>query len=121
MDKEKYEKFFDAFGMVLKEGIHSDWDNKDKIADLVRYKTTKSDGAYVSLKDYVIRMKPDQKEIYYITGENMSTLINSPHLEKLKDKDYEVLLMTDPIDEWVVQALTEYEKKPLVQVLKKGI
>ena len=118
MDKEKYEKFFDAFGMVLKEGIHSDWDNKDKIADLARYKTTKSDGAYVSLKDYVIRMKPDQKEIYYITGENMSTLINSPHLEKLKDKDYEVLLMTDPIDEWVVQALTEYEKKPLVSAEK---
>lgn len=118
MDKETYEKFFDAFGMVLKEGIHSDWDNKDKIADLVRYKTTKSDGAYVSLKDYVIRMKPDQKEIYYITGENMSTLINSPHLEKLKDKDYEVLLMTDPIDEWVVQALTEYEKKPLVSAEK---
>jgi len=118
MDKEKYEKFFDAFGMVLKEGIHSDWDNKDKIADLARYKTTQSDGAYVSLKDYVIRMKPDQKEIYYITGENMSTLINSPHLEKLKDKDYEVLLMTDPIDEWVVQALTEYEKKPLVSAEK---
>ena len=118
MDKEKYEKFFDAFGMVLKEGIHSDWDNKDKITDLVRYKTTKSDGVYVSLKDYVIRMKPDQKEIYYITGENMSTLINSPHLEKLKDKDYEVLLMTDPIDEWVVQALTEYEKKPLVSAEK---
>ncbi|EFK07296.1 putative Chaperone protein HtpG [delta proteobacterium NaphS2] len=118
MGKEKYEKFFDAFGMVLKEGIHSDWDNKDKISDLVRYKTTKSDGAYVSLKDYVIRMKPDQKEIYYITGENMSTLINSPHLEKLKDKDFEVLLMTDPIDEWVVQALTEYEKKPLVSAEK---
>ncbi|MCG6879773.1 MAG: molecular chaperone HtpG [Deltaproteobacteria bacterium] len=118
MDKETYEKFFDAFGMVLKEGIHSDWDNKDKIADLARYKTTKSDGAYVSLKDYVIRMKPDQKEIYYITGESMSTLINSPHLEKLKDKDYEVLLMTDPIDEWVVQALTEYEKKPLVSAEK---
>ncbi len=118
MDKKKYEKFFDAFGMVLKEGIHSDWDNKDKIADLARYKTTKSDGAYVSLKDYVIRMKPDQKEIYYITGENMGTLINSPHLEKLKDKDYEVLLMTDPIDEWVVQALTEYEKKPLVSAEK---
>jgi len=118
MDKEKYEKFFDAFGMVIKEGIHSDFENKDKIADLARYKTTQSDGEYVSLKDYVIRMKPDQKEIYYITGENMGTLINSPHLEKLKDKDYEVLLMSDPIDEWVVQALTEYEKKPLVSAEK---
>ena len=113
MDKEKYEKFFDAFGMVLKEGIHSDWENKDKIADLARYKTTKSEGKYVSLRDYVNNMKPDQKEIYYITGESMATLMNSPHLEKLKEKDYEVLLMTDPIDEWVVQALHEYDKKPL--------
>ena len=113
MDQEKYAKFFDAFGMVLKEGIHSDFENKDKLADLARYKTTKSEGKYVSLRDYVNNMKPDQKEIYYITGENMSTLINSPHLEKLKDKDFEVLLMTDPIDEWVVQALHEYDKKPL--------
>ena len=111
MDKETYEKFFDAFGMVLKEGIHSDWDNKDKIADLARYKTTKSDGKYVSLKEYVVNMKPEQEGIYYMTGENISTLINSPHLEALKAKDYEVLLMTDPIDEWVVQALTEYDKK----------
>ena len=113
MDKETYEKFFEAFGMVLKEGIHSDWDNKDKIADLARYKTTKSDGKYVSLKEYVVNMKPEQEGIYYMTGENISTLINSPHLEALKAKDYEVLLMTDPIDEWVVQALTEYDKKPL--------
>jgi len=66
MDKETYEKFFDAFGMVLKEGIHSDWDNKDKLADLARYKTTKSDGQYVSLKDYVIRMTPHHKETYTI-------------------------------------------------------
>ena len=118
MDKETYEKFFDAFGTVLKEGIHSDWDNKDKIADLARYKTTKSDGKYVSLKEYVMNMQAKQKEIYYITGENTATLINSPHLEKLKDKGYEVLLMADPIDEWVVQALTEYEKKALVSAEK---
>jgi len=118
MDKETYVKFFDAFGMVLKEGIHSDFENKDKIADLVRYKTTKSDGKYVSLKEYIVNMKPDQEGIYYMTGENISTLINSPHLEVLKAKDYEVLLMTDPIDEWVVQALTEYDKKPLMSAEK---
>jgi len=118
MDKETYVKFFDAFGMVLKEGIHSDFENKDKIADLVRYKTTKSDGKYVSLKGYMVNMKPDQEGIYYITGENISTLINSPHLEALKAKEYEVLLMSDPIDEWVVQALTEYDKKPLISAEK---
>ncbi len=113
MDEETYGKFYPEFGMVLKEGIHSDWENKDKIADLARYKTTRSDGKYISLKDYVENMKPDQKEIYYMTGDNLSTLMNSPHLEKLKDKDYEVLLMTDPVDEWVVQALPEYDGKPL--------
>ena len=113
MDEETYGKFYPEFGMVLKEGIHSDWENKDKIADLARYKTTRSDGKYISLKDYVENMKPDQKEIYYMTGDNLSTLMNSPHLEKLKDKDYEVLLMTDPVDEWVVQALPEFDGKPL--------
>ncbi|MCD6294400.1 MAG: molecular chaperone HtpG [Deltaproteobacteria bacterium] len=118
MDKETYEKFFDAFGVVLKEGIHSDFENKDKLADLARYKTTKSDGKYVSLKEYMVNMKPDQEGIYYITGENISTLINSPHLEALKAKEYEVLLMSDPIDEWVVQALTEYDKKPLISAEK---
>jgi len=113
MDEETYEKFYPEFGMVLKEGIHADWENKDKIADLARYKTTRSDGKYVSLKEYVENMKADQKEIYYMTGDNLSTLMNSPHLEKLKDQDYEVLLMTDPVDEWVVQALPEYDGKAL--------
>ncbi len=113
MEKEDYEKFYNEFGQVLKEGIHSDWDNKDKIADLIQYKTTKSNGKYVRLKEYAKNMKPDQDAIYYITGENMATLMNSPHLEALKDKDYEVLLMTDPVDEWVVQSLTEYDGKKL--------
>ena len=113
MDEETYGKFYSEFGMVLKEGIHSDWENKDRIAELARYKTTRSDGKYVSLKEYVGSMKADQKEIFYMTGDNLSTLMNSPHLEKLKDKDYEVLLMTDPVDEWVVQALPEYDGKAL--------
>ncbi|MCJ7808740.1 MAG: molecular chaperone HtpG, partial [Desulfobulbaceae bacterium] len=113
MDEETYGKFYPEFGMVLKEGIHSDWENKDRIAQLARYKTTRSDGKYVSLKEYVGNMKADQKEIFYMTGDNLSTLMNSPHLEKLKEKDYEVLLMTDPVDEWVVQALPEYDGKSL--------
>ena len=98
---------------MLKVGVHTDIENKNKIADLLRYKTTKSDGKWKSFQQYVEGMQPDQKEIYYITGENMSALINSPLLEQLKSKDFEVLLMTDPIDEWVTQALTEYDGKKL--------
>ena len=113
MEQEPYEKFWQEFGAVLKVGVHTDIENKNKIADLLRYKTTKSDGQWKSLQQYVKDMPPDQKEIYYITGENLSALINSPLLEQLKSKDFEVLLMTDPIDEWVTQALTEYDGKKL--------
>ena len=113
MDPQKYEEFYVQFGPVLKEGIHTDPAKRDKIAGLARYKTTKSQDKWVSLDDYIKNMQPDQKEIYYITGDNINALINSPHLEKLKEKDYEVLLMTDPVDEWVVQSLTEYDGKPL--------
>jgi len=111
MESEKYEKFYTAFGHIFKAGISEDFDNKEKIAALLRYKSTRSDGKLISLADYVSRMKEDQKEIYYITGESLSMLQNSPHLERLKEKDVEVLLMTDPIDEWVVRDLREYEKK----------
>jgi molecular chaperone HtpG len=113
MDAEKYDSFYDEFGAVLKEGIYTDPASKDRIAPLVRFKTTKSEGKWVSLDAYVKNMQADQKEIYYITGDKLSSLLNSPHLEKLKEKDFEVLLMTDPVDEWVVQSLTEYEEKPL--------
>jgi molecular chaperone HtpG len=111
MDSEQYEKFYTTFGQVLKEGVYSDWENKNKLSDLLRYHTTKSDDKRISLKEYVAKMGEEQEAIYYITGENISTLINHPHLEKLKEKDYEVLLMTDPIDEWVAQSLTEYDGK----------
>jgi molecular chaperone HtpG len=113
MDPEKYEKFWEEFGAVLKVGVHTDFENKDKIADLLLYKTSKSNGKWRSLQDYIADMQPEQKEIYYITGETMSALIHSSLLEQLKLKDYEVLLMTDPIDEWVTQTLTEYDGKPL--------
>ncbi len=111
MEQEKYETFYAEFGHIFKAGISQDFDNKDKIAALLRYKTTRSDGKYSSLTDYISRMKPDQKDIYYITGDSLTTLLNSPHLEQLKEKDIEVLLMTDPIDEWVIRDLQEFEKK----------
>jgi molecular chaperone HtpG len=113
MDDEKYQKFYDNFGITLKEGIHTDWENKDKIADLLRYKTTKSEDKMISLKEYVDQMPSEQKEIYYLTGEKISTLLNSPAIEKLKEKNYEVLMMVDYVDEWVVQSLTEYKGKKL--------
>lgn len=113
MDKEKYETFYGEFGQVLKEGIYTDHSKKEKIAALARYKTTKSEDKWVSLDEYIKNMQADQKEIFYITGDDINALLNSPHLEKLKEKDYEVLLMTDPVDEWVVQSLTEFDGKPL--------
>ncbi|NNL75024.1 MAG: molecular chaperone HtpG [Desulfobacterales bacterium] len=113
MEKETYEKFWEQFGAVLKVGVNTDFENKNRIAELLRYKTTKSDGKWKSLREYIEGMPSDQEEIYYITGENMSALINSPLLEQLKSKDFEVLLMTDPVDEWVTQALTEYDGKKL--------
>lgn len=112
MEKEKYDPFFKAFGPIFKTGISTDYENRDKIAALLRYQTTHSDGALISLKEYVDRMKPGQEDIYYITGENITALKNSPHLEQLKEKDYEVILMNDPMDEWVVRDLHEFEKKP---------
>jgi molecular chaperone HtpG len=111
LDQEKFETFYTQFAYIFKAGISQDFENREKIANLLRYKTTKSDGKWVSLKDYVERMQPDQKDIYYITGDSLTALVNSPHLEALKEKDIEVLLMTDPIDEWVICDLHEYEKK----------
>ncbi len=113
MDKEKYEEFYNEFGQALKAGVPTDFENKEKLASLLRYKTTKSDGKYITLDDYIANMKEGQKDIYYLTGENLPSLLNSPLLESLKANDYEVLLMVDPIDEWVTQSLYEYKEKKL--------
>jgi len=121
MDKEMYDEFYEEFGQVLKEGVHLDSANRDKHAGLLRYKTTKSEGKRISLADYVANMKGDQKEIYYITGENLSALENSPHLEALKEKGFEIILMSDPVDEWVVQSLTEYDGKALKSAEKGNL
>jgi len=115
---EDYLKFYKEFGPVLKEGIHFDHANREKLQELVLFESTKTDaGAPVSLKEYVERMPEGQKEIYYITGTSRATVENSPHLEICRKKDYEVLFLTDPIDEWLVQALTEYDGKKLKSVL----
>ena len=122
-DSEKYAKFWDVFGRVLKEGVGEDFANKDKIAGLLRLASThtNSPGETVSLADYISRMKEGQDKIYYITADTFNAAKNSPHLEVFRKKDIEVLLLTDHVDEWVVSNLSAFEDKPLVSVAKGGL
>ncbi len=122
-DPEKYAKFWDVFGRVLKEGVGEDFANKDKIAGLLRLASThtNSPGETVSLADYISRMKEGQDKIYYITADTFNAARNSPHLEVFRKKDIEVLLLTDHVDEWVVSNLSAFEGKPLVSVAKGGL
>ena len=115
-DRKAYEEIWRRFGAILKEGIHTDNAHRDQLARLLRYPTTTSEGALVSLDDYVASMPEGQEAIYYITGASLEELEASPHLEACRDRNVPVLLMTDPVDEWVVLNLTEYAGKPLRNV-----
>ncbi len=116
-EPEKFLGFFKAFGTVLKEGIHSDFENKDKLKDLLLFPSTRTDkDELVSLKDYVGRMAEGQDAIYYLTGEHLESMTHAPHLEAFRAREIEVLLLADPIDDWVVQGLNEYEGKSLKPV-----
>ena len=117
---EDYVKFYKEFGRVLKEGPGEDFANKDKIAGLLRFASTKADTEEqnVSLKDYISRMQPEQEVIYYITADSFAAAQHSPHLEIFRKKGIEVLLMSDRVDEWLLGSLTEFEGKKLQSIAK---
>jgi len=118
-----YAKFWEEFGNLLKEGIIEDFANKERLAKLLRFNSTHKDDTTqtVSLDDYISRMKDGQEKIYYITAETYNAAKNSPHLEIFNQKDIEVLLLTDRVDEWMVGNLHDYEKKELVSVAKANL
>jgi len=118
-DKDKYATFFDQFGRLIKEGVYQDFDHKDALTDLLRFKSTKEDGL-VSLKEYVDRMDSDQKSIFYITGQQESSLRNSPLLEIYDKKDIEVLILDDEIDEIIISSVPKYDEKDLKSVNRSG-
>merc|ERR1712226_1206078 len=120
-NQEDYKKFYEQFSKNLKLGIHEDTANRTKIADLLRFHTTKSGEEQISLKEYIARQKEGQKGIYYITGESKAAVAASPFLEGLKSRGYEVLYLVDPIDEYMVQQMKEYDGKKLISCTKEGL
>tara|TARA_B110000037_G_scaffold43561_1_gene53622 strand:+ start:108 stop:2030 length:1923 start_codon:yes stop_codon:yes gene_type:complete len=122
-DSEKYQSFWAEFGQVMKEGPAEDQNNKEKVANLLRFATTQGDSEVQdqSLHDYIARMKEGQDKIYYVAADNYSTAKNSPHLEVFKQKDIEVLLLSDRIDEWLMSHLMEHEGKQLQDVTKGSL
>ena len=121
-DREKYERFYKEFGRLIKEGVHTDFANREKLQNLLLFETMNSEkGKLVTLKEYRDAMPALQQEIYYITGDNRDVLENSPHLEILRKQNYDVLLMTDPIDEFVVSGITEFDSKKLKCVNKGDV
>jgi len=121
-EKNKYEKFYKNFGQIFKLGVSSDYKNKDKIVDLLRFESTRLEkGELTSLKEYVSRMKSDQKEIYYLAGDNRDALERNPNLEYFRKNDLEVLLLSDPMDVFIIPHVPEYDGKPIKSIDKADL
>merc|ERR1711974_216369 len=119
-DKESFDKFYEQFGKNLKLGIHEDSTYRKKLSEFLRYHSSMQE-EQTSLKDYVSRMKDNQKDIYYMTGESKEAIANSSFVERLNQRGFEVLFMTEPIDEYCIQQLKEYDGKNLVCITKEGL
>jgi len=120
-EESKYTKFWKAFGKYIKMGLIEDAANRTRLAKLLRYSTSKSGDKEIGLEEYVVNMKEDQKNIYYISGEDKESLLKSPSVEKLLSKDIEIIFMTDSVDEYTVQHLTEFEGKRLINASREGL
>jgi molecular chaperone HtpG len=121
-EPEKYKKFYQNFGSLFKTGVNTDFGNRDKIIELLRFETTVTDeGEITSLKNYTSRMRENQKEIYYLSGDNKEIIRRNPNLEYFKKNDIEVLLLTDPMDIFIIPSITEYDKKPLKSIEKADL
>merc|ERR1719203_1766070 len=120
-EDSKYEVFWKSFGKYIKMGLIEDAANRTRLAKLLRYATSKSGEKEISLEEYVANMKDDQKNIYYISGDDKDSLMKSPSVEKLLAKDIEIIFMTDSVDEYTVQHLTEYEGKRLINASREGL
>ena len=118
--QDRYLTFWNEFGRVLKEGVYQDSDARDRLAQLLRFRSSRGDEV-TSLADYKARMPEAQKDIYYVAAENLATAQASPHIEALKQQGFEVLFMVDPIDEWVVDVLREFDKTPLTSAAKGAL
>lgn len=119
-DRNQYEKLWDLWGSTIKEGIATDFTQKEKLEKLCLFRTT-IDNRWTTLEEYVSRMKDDQKAIYYLTGESKDQIIDSPHMEKIKQKSYEVLLLVDQVDEWVSQNIKEFAGKDVVSLSRNDL
>lgn len=119
---EKFRQFYKAFGQVIKVGLNTDFTNREKLIELLRFESTRTeDGEYVTFKEYVARMCEDQKEIYYLSGENRKQMLSNPNLEYFRKQGIEVLLLVDPVDIFVIPSINEYDKKPLKSIEKADI
>jgi heat shock protein beta len=119
--EDKYNTFWENFGKSIKLGLIDDRANKSKLSKLLRFKSSKSDGKFISLEQYVDNMQDEQKYIYYITGESLEAVEDSPFLERVVNKDFEVLYLVDPLDEYVTQSLNEFDGNTLMSVTKEGL